>query len=107
MDDILQLILRQGENHRNRLQLADDDKAGRIGGVHDVARVDQPEADASRDRRGNARVDQIELGALDLPLIARRGALRNGLSNSIELKDSAELRNNVTDSTSRDDFAGE
>jgi hypothetical protein len=39
--------------------------------------------------------------------IARRGALRNGLSNSIELKDSAELRNNVTDSTSRDDFAGE
>jgi hypothetical protein len=39
--------------------------------------------------------------------IARRGALKNGLANSIELKDSAELRNNVTDSTSRDDFAGE
>jgi Tfp pilus assembly protein PilV len=39
--------------------------------------------------------------------IARRGNLRSGLRNSVELKDSAELRNNVTDTASRDDFASE
>jgi type II secretory pathway pseudopilin PulG len=35
--------------------------------------------------------------------IARRGTLRRGLNNSVELKDSAELRNNVTDDSARDD----
>jgi hypothetical protein len=35
--------------------------------------------------------------------IARRGTLSNGLANSIDLKDAAELRNNVSDATSRDD----
>jgi Tfp pilus assembly protein PilV len=39
--------------------------------------------------------------------IARRGALATGLHNSVELKDVAELRNNVSDSASRDDAAGE
>jgi type II secretory pathway pseudopilin PulG len=39
--------------------------------------------------------------------IARRGTLRSGLKNSIELKDAAELRNNVTDTSSRDDSASE
>jgi Tfp pilus assembly protein PilV len=38
--------------------------------------------------------------------IARRGALATGLHNSVELKDAAELRNNVSDSASRDDDAG-
>jgi type II secretory pathway pseudopilin PulG len=38
--------------------------------------------------------------------IARRGTLRNGLGNSIDLKDTAELRNNVSDSSTRDDGPG-
>src|SRR4051794_11721661 len=38
--------------------------------------------------------------------IARRGTLRNGLANSIDLKDTAELRNNVTDTATRDDGPG-
>ena len=35
--------------------------------------------------------------------IARRGTLKQGLANSIDLKDAAELKNNLTDSNSRDD----
>lgn len=38
--------------------------------------------------------------------IARRGTLNRGLANSIDLKDAAELRNNVTSSDSRDDGPG-
>jgi hypothetical protein len=39
--------------------------------------------------------------------IARRGALRTGLRNSVELKDAAELRNSVTDGSTRDDAPSE
>jgi type II secretory pathway pseudopilin PulG len=38
--------------------------------------------------------------------IARRGTLNSGLANSIDLKDAAELRNNVSDRDSRDDSPG-
>jgi type II secretory pathway pseudopilin PulG len=38
--------------------------------------------------------------------IGRRGTLRNGLANSIDLKDTAELRNNLSDPSARDDGPG-
>ena len=37
---------RQGEDDRDRLDLGDDDEAGLVGGVHDVALIDQPDAGA-------------------------------------------------------------
>ena len=45
MHDLLQLILRQREDDRDRLQLRDDDKARRIGGVNDVALFERRELD--------------------------------------------------------------
>ena len=34
----------------DRVELGEDDDAGLVGGVHDVAGVDLPQADASGDR---------------------------------------------------------
>ncbi len=49
--DLAELLLRQGEQHRDRLELGDDDDAARVGGVHDVALVDLADAGAAGDRR--------------------------------------------------------
>ena len=42
------LLLRQAELHRDRLQLGDDDQPGGVGGVDDVALVDLAQAGAAR-----------------------------------------------------------
>src|SRR5260370_340018 len=51
-----QLILRQTENYRDRLELGDDEKTIRIRGVHDVAGIDEPETDAPADGSSNAGI---------------------------------------------------
>ena len=55
-----QILLRQRENHGDRLDLVDREHPGRVGAPHDVPRIHQPNANASGDRRRDARV--IELG---------------------------------------------
>ena len=78
LDDLLQLILRQGEDHRNRLQLRDDDEAGRVGRVDDVALVDQPDAGASRQRRLDRRVVELHLCGFDIGLVGLQRSPRAG-----------------------------
>ncbi len=56
-----QLLLRQGENHRDRLHLRHHHDPAGAGRVHDIARIDQANSRAAVDRRGDARV--VELGA--------------------------------------------
>ena len=50
------LILRQSKNHGDRLQLRDHQQPVRIRRVNDVAHVDQPQPDASANRRGDMRI---------------------------------------------------
>ena len=52
--------------------------------MHDVAGVHQPQADAAGDGRGDVTVDQVQLGAVDLPLI--------GSDNALILRDQSLLR---------------
>jgi hypothetical protein len=44
MDDLLQLVLRKGENHGDRLKLRNHHQTGGIGCVDDIALVEQPDA---------------------------------------------------------------
>ena len=68
-DHARQVVLRQREEDRDRIELRDDDDAGRVGGVHEVARVDQAHAGHAVDRRGDARVVELQLRVLDLRLV--------------------------------------
>src|SRR2546425_2276270 len=61
-----QAVLRDGEDDRDRLQLRDDHEAVRVARAHDVARVDQAQAQAPGNRRSDARIGQLQLGVVDL-----------------------------------------
>lgn len=65
-----ELTLRQSEDDRDRLELRDNDEARRIGGMHDVALIDQSDAGPAGDRGGNRRVVELGLCAIDRRLIA-------------------------------------
>ncbi len=63
------LILWQAENHRDGLQLGDDQKSVGVAGMHDVTGVNQTQADASADRRGDPGIRELELGVVNLALL--------------------------------------
>ena len=87
VQQFLQILLRHGEDDRDRFQLRDDDDAARIGGVDDVADIDQPKSRASVDRRFDLRVIELRLRALDRGLIGLDGRVElPGLSfRSVEI----------------------
>ncbi len=82
--------LGQGEQHRDRMELRDDDDAGR-GGGDVVALVDLAQADPALDRRGDAAVRDVELLLVDLRLVGGDDALvlldRRGLRVDVLLRD--------------------
>src|ERR1700742_432771 len=71
-----QLILRQREDHGDRLQLRDDDEAAGIGGVYDVALVDEPDARASGQWRADRGVVELDLRRVDIGLVGRDRGLQ-------------------------------
>src|SRR4029077_8646363 len=79
--------LRQSEDDGYRLELGDDNEAGRIGRMHDVALIDESDADPASQRGGNRRVVELGFCSVDRRLIALnlrlelryRGALRVNL----------------------------
>ena len=64
-----QRILRNGEDHRDRLHLDDDADAGGVAHGHIVALVDQAQADASGQGRHDLRIGDVQLGGIDLGLV--------------------------------------
>ena len=59
------LVLGDRENHPNRLQLRDDSQPRGFIATHDVARIDQPQADSAGDRRGDSAVGKLQLDVVD------------------------------------------
>src|SRR4029077_16866400 len=63
--------------------------------MHDVPGVDEAQADAAADRRGDAGICQLQLGVVDLTLIGRDSAIKlpnqRGLSVELLLGDHAFL----------------
>ena len=75
--------------------LGDDHHAVLIVGVHDVARVHEPQAGAAADRRGDARIGELQAGVVDRRLV--------GLDRSLELAEPGGL---VVELLLRDDSLG-
>ena len=63
--DPVDILLRRGEDDRDRLQLGDGDDAGLLPGVHQVALVDEAEAGAPGDRRADGGVVELHLRGVD------------------------------------------
>src|SRR5439155_23248643 len=64
-----QLVLRQGEDDRDRLQLGYDDDAVRITRLDVIAGVNLAQPDAAGDRRDDTAIGQVQLLGVDLRLI--------------------------------------
>src|SRR5713101_2799121 len=92
-EDRRELILRKAENHRDGLELCDDEQTAHVGSVDNVAGVNEAQADASADRRSDAAIDELELGVVDLPLIGANGAVK--LANECCLSIELLLRNDA------------
>ncbi len=77
-----QVVLGQGEDHRNRLRLRDDDDAARqVRRRHIIAGVDLAQPDPAGDRRGDVTIDEVEFLRVDLRLVDPdlRPVLRDGI----------------------------
>src|SRR5262249_41684612 len=71
-----QLILREREDHRNRLQLSDHQKAVGVRGVDGVADVDEPQNDAATNWGRYMGINDLQLGAIDDPLVSLNGTFK-------------------------------
>src|SRR6185369_4773496 len=69
LPDLRQIIFGNAEQHVDWLQLGDDEHAVGIGGMNDVARIDQTQTDSSGDRRSDAAIGDLNFGVVDLSLI--------------------------------------
>ena len=65
LDHLWQLVLWQGEDHRDGMELGDHQQAGGVGRMHDVAWVDESQSDAAIDWRRDAGVGEVDLGGVD------------------------------------------
>ena len=63
------IVLRKGEDDRDRLDLREEDDAVRIARRHVVALVDLPQADPAGDRRGDVAVGEVQLRAVHGALV--------------------------------------
>jgi hypothetical protein len=72
----LQIVLRQAEDHGNRLQLRDDHQSIWITGMNNVAHVHLAQANAPADWRSNARIDEIQLYGVNLCLVGADSAIQ-------------------------------
>ena len=63
------MLLRQVENHGDRLNLRDGDKAGLVGGAQQIALIDQPQARAAVNGGADGGVIENGLGIVDGRLI--------------------------------------
>lgn len=62
--DRAELLLRQIEDHRDRLNLSDHDDAIRIGGMDDIAGIDGADAGAPIDGRADGRIVERGFGTV-------------------------------------------
>ena len=61
-----QAVLGDGKQHGYRLELSDHDHAVRVGGVNDVAGINQAQPDHAGDRGRDLGVSQLQLGVVNV-----------------------------------------
>ena len=67
--DVGDIVFGHGEQHRHGLKLGDDDDARGLPGADEIADIDLAHADASRHRRGDAGIAEIDGGGFDIGLV--------------------------------------
>ena len=72
----LQTVLRYGEQHGDRFHLRNHHDAGGVARTHDVALIHLTQPKLAGNRRGHARVTQLQPRAIDLTLIDLHGTLK-------------------------------
>ena len=70
-----QIVFGRREDDADRLDLRDDDDAGGVAGLHVIALIDLTQADAPADRGDDAAIGYVEVGRVDLRLVAGHGGL--------------------------------
>ncbi len=63
------VVFRECKDHRDRLQLRDDNDAVGVARMHDVADIDLAQPEPTADRCGDARIGELQLGTVDLGLV--------------------------------------
>src|SRR6185312_13536487 len=89
LHDGADIVLGDGEQHRDRLQLRHHDNAVRLSGFHKVADIDLAQTDAAGHWRRDLRVLQIDLRLIDARLIGLDrafGLLRRGDGGCVGLR---------------------
>ena len=76
LDDFREVVFRQREKNRNRLHLRDDDQSIRVRGMNHVALIDEPQPNASGQRRCNLAINQLQFLVIDLSLVGAHRALQ-------------------------------
>ena len=84
LHDLRELILGQGEDDGDGLDLGHQNQARGIGGVDDVAWVDGADADGAVDGRGDVSVGDVDLGGLNGGLVGLESS--GGLSGVRDLE---------------------
>jgi hypothetical protein len=79
-----ELVGGQREDDRDGLELRDHEQPARVGRVHHVPRIDQAQAHAARDGRGDPAVGEVESRVGDLRFVR--------LDRALELVDGGHLR---------------
>ena len=64
--DLRKVVLGNGKQHRDRLELSDHDHAVGIGSMDDVARIHQAQTNHTRNRGRDLRIRQLQLGVIDV-----------------------------------------
>src|SRR5580765_5604796 len=67
--DLLKLVLRQGEDDGNGLELSNDEKPARVGGMHDVSHIDETQSHASADGSRDVGVNKLQFCIIDGGLV--------------------------------------
>src|ERR1700722_7064095 len=84
LQDRLDVVFREREQHADRLQLRDHDETVGVAGRHVVALVHQAQTDTAVQRRNDAAILQVYLGGLDSRAV--------GFDRALILRDQRDLR---------------
>jgi hypothetical protein len=91
--DLGKLVLRQAEEHGDRLKLSDEHQAIDVGGVHNIAGVNQTEADTTADGRSDVGKGELQFGVVNLALVRGDRAIK--LANQCRLRVELLLRDDA------------
>lgn len=72
--DLIDVVFRDGEQHRHGLELGDDHDAASLAGSDDIADIDQTDASAAVNRGDDVGIAQVDAGGFHIGLVGDHDA---------------------------------